>query len=212
MLNLVNLSCARGDRTLFSDANLTLRPGQALYVAGSNGTGKTSLLRLISGLAAPEHGEVLWNDTPIRKLREEFARDLLYLGHAAALKDELTSVENLKISAAISGRHISESDAILALRMFGLRGREDLFSRSLSAGQRRKVNLARLLLPDPPKLWVLDEPFTALDARAVIQLAEVIARHLHTGGIVIYTTHQDVDFPDCSISRLTIEGGKVTLC
>ena len=212
MLTLANLSCARGDRILFSGASLSLSPGDGLYVTGSNGAGKTSLLRLISGLAVPEHGEVLWQGESIRRLREEFAKHLLFLGHAAALKDELSAVENLVISAAISGRHVTTVDAVAALRKFGLKGREDLPARSLSAGQRRRVNLARLLLPDAPTLWVLDEPFTALDTKAVIQLSGILAGHLKAGGMIVYTTHQDVDFPDCTVRRLAIEAGAISLC
>lgn len=212
MLSLVDISCARGDRILFSGANLDLQPGQALYVTGSNGAGKTSLLRLLSGLATPEHGEVCWNGEPIRRLREEFARHLLFLGHAAALKDELSATENLVISAAISGRHVSSEQAITALRVFGLKGREDLPTRVLSAGQRRRVNLARLLLPEPPKLWVLDEPFTALDVKAIDQLSRILGRHLISGGMIVYTTHLEVSFPGGEVRRLSIEAGKVSQC
>lgn len=212
MLTLLDLSCARGDRVLFSNANISLLPGEGLYVTGANGAGKTSLLRLICGLAAPEHGSVLWNGESIRNLREEFAQHLLFLGHAAALKDELTAVENLVISAAVSGRHVTGADATNALRQFGLKGREDLHTRVLSAGQRRRVNLARLLLPDPPTLWVLDEPFTALDVKAIEQLSGVLGRHMGGGGMIVYTTHQDVEFPGRAVRRLAIEAGKVALC
>lgn len=212
MLTLIDLSCARGDRVLFSEANLTLLPGEGLYVTGANGVGKTSLLRLVSGLSVPERGSVFWAGESIRKLREEFAQHLLFLGHAAALKDELTAVENLVISAAMAGRHVTEANAIKALQQFGLRGREELHARVLSAGQRRRVNLARLLLPDPPKLWVLDEPFTALDVRAVDQLSGVLGKHMESGGMIVYTTHQEVDFPGQKVRRLSIESGKVSLC
>ena len=212
MLTLSDLSCARGDRVLFTGANLKLAPGEALYVTGPNGAGKTTLLRVICGLAVPEHGDVQWNGESIRRLREEYARELLFLGHAAALKDELSAVENLTVSAAISGHWVTPTQAITALRRFGLKGREDLPTRVLSAGQRRRVNLARLLLPSPPRLWILDEPFTALDVKAVTQLAGILSDHLGTGGMVIYTTHQDVDFPGRTIRRLLIEGGKALPC
>lgn len=212
MLTLQDLSCSRGDRTLFSGASLTLSPGEGLYVTGPNGAGKTTLLRVLCGLATPEHGDVLWNGAPIRSLREEYARDLLFLGHAAALKDEMSAVENLTISAAISGHRIASTDAVSALRRFGLKGREDLPTRVLSAGQRRRVNLARMLLPSPPKLWILDEPFTALDVRAVDQLAGILGNHLRSGGMVVYTTHQDVEFPGAVVRRLVIENGKALPC
>lgn len=212
MLSVCNLSCARGDRVLFSGADFTLNAGEGLYVTGANGAGKTSFLRLVCGLAAPEHGDVLWNDESVRSLREEFARDLLFLGHAAALKDELTAVENLVISAAMAGKEISVAQARGALREIGLKGRESLPARVLSAGQRRRVNLARLLLPSPPALWVLDEPFTALDTTAVSHLSSILAGHLRSGGMLIYTTHQDVQFQGCVIRRLVINGGGVAFC
>lgn len=212
MLTLSNLTCARGDRILFSGANLVLEPGQGLYVTGPNGAGKTSLLRLISGLATPECGEVCWNGQSIGALREDFGRHLLFQGHAAALKDELTATENLVVSSALAGRHVTNDQAVSALRKFGLKGREDLSVRVLSAGQRRRVNLARLLLPDPPALWVLDEPFSALDVKAVSQLSEILVLHLRSRGMVVYTTHQDVDFPGCSVRRAAIDAGNVTIC
>lgn len=212
MLELDNLSCSRGDRVLFSGATLALAAGEGLYVAGSNGAGKTTLLRVLCGLALPEHGDVLWCGESIRQLREEFARNLLFLGHAAALKDELSAIENLTVSAAIAGQAVTASDAVAALRRFGLAGREHLPARALSAGQRRRVNLARLLLPQAPLLWVLDEPFTALDARAVAQLAEVLAGHLRSGGMIVYTTHQEVEFSDCIVRRMLIENGRAALC
>lgn len=212
MLTLNNLSCARGDRVLFSGATLTLAPGDGLYVTGPNGTGKTTLLRVISGLAQPEDGEVLWGGVPVRSLREEFSRNLLFLGHAAALKDELSAVENLCVAAAISGHVIAPDDAVAALRRIGLRGREHLPVRVLSAGQRRRVNLARLMLPNPAPLWVLDEPFTALDAKAVSQLASILADHLRAGGLVVFTTHQDVELPGISVRQLSIENGRAAAC
>jgi heme exporter protein A len=145
-------------------------------------------------------------------MREEFSRHLLFHGHAAALKDELTAIENLVISAAISGRHLAESQAIVALRIFGLKGREDLPARVLSAGQRRRVNLARMVLPDPPALWVLDEPFTALDIKAIAQLSEILGGHLTAGGMIVFTTHQEVDLSGHMVRRLAIEAGKASLC
>lgn len=211
MLRVQDLVCVRGDRPLFADANFHLRPGEALYVAGGNGAGKTSLLRLLAGLATPERGEILWEGEEIRRLREEYTAHLLYLGHAAALKDELTAVENLTISTTISGRHITPGQAIRALQSFGLKGREDLPARVLSAGQRRRVNLARLILPEPPQLWVLDEPFTALDVKAVSQLAGIIEAHLGQGGMVVYTTHQEVSLR-ANVQKIVIDGGRAALC
>ena len=212
MLSIHDLVCARGDRQLFSGANFELAAGEGLYVSGPNGAGKTSLLRLICGLAVPEHGEVRWGGESIRQLREDYTRNLLFLGHAAALKDELSAVENLRIGASLAGREVSDGEAMKALRLFGLKGREHLPARVLSAGQRRRVNLARMLLPDPPRLWVLDEPFTALDAKAVTQLSEVISAHLQSGGMAIFTTHQEVNFSGSTIRRVVVENGGVSAC
>lgn len=211
-LSVCDVSCARGDRVLFSGATFTLSAGEGIYVTGANGAGKTSFLRLICGLSVPEHGDVLWNGQSVRGLREEFARNLLFLGHAAALKDELNAVENLVVAAALVGNEISETQARSALRAIGLKGRESLPVRALSAGQRRRVNLARLLLPNPPALWVLDEPFTALDTEAVLRLANILADHLRSGGMLIYTTHQDVAFAGCIIHRISISQGGVSFC
>lgn len=211
-LTVSNLSCARGDRILFSEATFSLSSGEAIYLTGANGAGKTSLLRLLSGLATPEHGEILWNGSPIGELREEYFRHVLFLGHAAALKDELSAVENLGFSARLSGREVGHDQIVNALHNFGLRGRELLPVRSLSAGQRRRVNLARLLIPGAPTLWVLDEPFTALDGLAINQLASTIAGHLAQGGMIVYTTHQEVTLPGGVVRRMSVGKGKVVLC
>jgi heme exporter protein A len=211
LLELVGLSCARGDRILFSNASLSLSSGEGLYVSGQNGAGKTSLLRLICGLAAPEKGDVLWNGQSIHRMREEFAKHLLFLGHAAALKDELNAVENLVLSSELSGRHVSKKQAVEALGRFGLKGREHLPSRVLSAGQRRRANLARLFLPAPP-LWVLDEPFTALDTKAVQQVSSILSEHLKASGIVVFTTHQPVELSGCLVREATIAAGAISLC
>lgn len=212
MLEVRQVTCVRGDRPLFSGADFRLEDGEALYVSGPNGAGKTSLLRLLCGLAAPAEGEICWGGEPIRRLSEDFYSELLYLGHAAALKDDLTAGENLRTAAEISGRRLSRADAASALQRMGLKGREDLPARALSQGQRRRVNLARLLLPNAPKLWVLDEPFTALDVRAVAQLRDIVASHVKGGGIAVFTTHQDVQFPDITLRHAAIDAGKVHLC
>lgn len=212
MLEADSLTCVRGDRPLFSDASFTLSPGQALYVTGSNGAGKTSLLRLLCGLATPEVGEVRWNGESIRSLREEFSRHVMFLGHAAALKDELTACENLVTGTILSGRTLDHQHAVDALWRMGLKGREDLPARVLSQGQRRRVNLARLILPDPPRLWILDEPFNALDVKAVAQLRQILLDHVEAGGMLVFTTHQDVDFPEAILKRVVIDRGRAATC
>ncbi|NMG75710.1 cytochrome c biogenesis heme-transporting ATPase CcmA [Aromatoleum diolicum] len=194
MLYANDLACVKGDRPLFRGLNLQVAPGAMLRVAGPNGYGKTSLLRILCGLALPESGEIRWNDVPINRDRETFHRALLYLGHAAALNDLLTPLENLRFSCAAGGDKVDEDICIDALVRIGLAEQLDLPARVLSQGQRRRVGLARLFLGTRRKLWVLDEPFTALDVAAVADLAATLSDHCAAGGMVVLTTHQDAPF------------------
>ncbi len=193
MLQIRDLECRRGDTSLFSAMNFELGAGQLMHVKGSNGSGKTSLMRIVCGLFEPAAGTVSWRGENIRELRDEFNRELTYIGHLNGIKDELTAVENLTIYARFAGLGVDEPRIRNALNQMGLKkGRADLPSKVLSQGQKRRVALARLLLGGTI-LWILDEPFTALDARAVNLLQTVITQHLGTGGMVMYTTHQDVE-------------------
>lgn len=204
MLQVDQLACMRGDALLFRDLSFGLEGGSLLHVAGRNGAGKTSLLRMLCGLMLPEAGEIRWRGKPIRSQREEYHGELLYLGHANAVKDEFSALENLRVACAVAGREISETQALAALDAIGLAHRADLDARHLSQGQRRRVALARLLLADGIPLWILDEPFTALDVPAVALLARTIESHLTRGGAVIYTTHQDVPIASASLQRLDV--------
>jgi heme exporter protein A len=190
-LEISALSCVRGDRVLFRQLDLVARSGEVLYVRGPNGCGKTTLLRALAGLLLPESGQILWRGQSIRRLREDYARHLLYLGHLNAIKGDLTAAENLRIAATLDGYGLDEQRAWDILTTMGLRGHEDLPSKHLSQGQKRRVALARLLANDAT-LWILDEPFTALDVAAVDQLQQVIRTHVDGGGIAILTTHQEV--------------------
>jgi heme exporter protein A len=185
------LSCVRGDRVLFRDLSFTVGCGELLHLKGHNGSGKTTLLRALAGLLLPESGEIRWNGSNIRRLREEYSRHLLYLGHLNGIKGDLTAVENLRISATLDGFSLSEPRAWELLAEIGLRGHEDLPSKHLSQGQKRRVALARLLANDA-RMWVLDEPFTALDVAAVQLLQDVIRSHVEDGGMAVITTHQEV--------------------
>lgn len=191
MFCVSNLSCARGDKRLFSGVSFSLEPGQWLHLEGNNGVGKTSLLRLVCGLSALEEGEMTWNNQSVSKDLQTFRANLAYLGHQLALKDDLTPLENLQTDAAMVGRPLTASDAMQALAQMGLRGRENLPVRVLSQGQKRRTALARLLVSSA-QLWVLDEPFVALDTVAQNALTEVINAHLTKQGMVLLTSHQAV--------------------
>ncbi len=192
MLEVQDLECWRGDHLCFTGLNFKVQPGELLHVKGHNGSGKTTLLRTLCGLMTPEQGKILWKGTPIRRLGEDFHQDLTYIGHLNGVKDDLTGLENLRIAAQLSGQACAADTLRNALRRIGLAGREELPAKVLSQGQRRRVALARLLLTQA-KLWILDEPYTALDVAVIEVMRNVIAEHLENGGMVILTTHQDVD-------------------
>jgi heme exporter protein A len=194
----------RGERRLFADVSLDLGAGEVLRVSGANSTGKTSLLRMLCGLLAPEQGEVRWRGEPIGGMREEFWRDLVYIGHANALKDELSALENLSTALALQGGRADEAAAHAALRTLGLEDREHLPVRMLSQGQRRRAALARLAASGGQPLWILDEPFTALDASAIDAVRELLERHVASGGVLVYTTHQDVPIQGRAVRTLAL--------
>jgi heme exporter protein A len=191
MLTATGLSCVRGERRLFSGIDLAVGPGEWLHLQGENGAGKTSLLRILVGLTPPAEGEIRWKGEGIRALGEDYRREMVYLGHHAAVKEDLTALENLQIAAALDGAELDEREALAALFRMGLKGREELPVRVLSQGQKRRVLLARLLARKAP-LWVLDEPFTALDVKAVQLLSDLIAEHVGAGGMAVLTSHQSM--------------------
>ena len=195
------ISCVRGERELFSGLHLQASAGQCLHIRGENGVGKTSLLRLLSGLASPESGEVLWNGHPIKKEASEYHSKLLFLGHRDALKEDLSAIENLRMYAAVDGIALSEQDAFSALWRFGLKGREDLPVICLSEGQKKRVLMARMVTRRA-QVWILDEPFNALDSHAVRELQGLIAEHLEGNGLVLLTSHQPLDIPGLRVLDL----------
>lgn len=203
MLEVSNLACSRGDHQLFSGLSFTLLHGQIMQVQGENGSGKTSLLRTLCGFLMPDEGKISWRGEDVRDLDEEYYAEMLYLGHLNAIKDELSALENLRISAGLSGVELDEREAMAALRRIGLRGREMLPTKVLSQGQRRRVALARLLVSDA-KLWILDEPLTALDVGAVALVQELIAEHLAQQGMVIFTTHQPLQVAGMEMRSLSL--------
>ncbi len=192
MLQACQLACTRGERELFQGINTELERGDALQVAGANGSGKTSLLRMLCGLASPAAGEVRWEGRDIRSMREEFGARMIYLGHANGVKDDLAAWENVMVAATLGGAPVSRDEAYDALEALGLGAAADLPTRALSQGQRKRVALARLQLSRAQPLWILDEPFTALDRAAVDALCTTLSRHLARGGMLVYTTHQPI--------------------
>lgn len=200
-LRAQGLSCVRGERRLFAGLNLNLAAGECLHVRGENGVGKTSLLRLLTGLSKPEAGQVLWNGKVISSEPGIFHREVLFLGHRDALKEELTALENLQMYAALDDVKLPLEKALGALARFGLRGRENLPVHCLSAGQKRRVLMARMLTRGA-LLWILDEPFNALDVEAIAQLEQLIAEHLAAKGMVVLTSHQPVTLPNLKVLDL----------
>lgn len=191
MLEAIHLGCVRGDRRLFRDLNFSLEPGSLLELRGPNGSGKTSLLRILCGLATPAEGEVRWNGTNIRRLHEEYFASLAYIAHLNGIKDELTALENLLVAQRSAGRLPSKIEAEAALDRVGLSRQRNLATRFLSAGQRRRLALTRLLT-SKATLWILDEILASLDDDGVRIAREVIDVHLEEGGVAIVTTHQDL--------------------
>ena len=202
-LEAKQLQCVRGDRELFSELSFDLESKQLMMLEGRNGSGKTTLLRTLCGLYSPDEGQVLWNGQSIKKQDEAFRRELLYLGHLNGIKADLTVLENLRINSLLAGDAVSDDALMKALDTIGLFAFEDFPSSQLSQGQKRRVALARLLVSQA-SLWVLDEPFVALDVAAVELLQSIIARHVDNGGMVILTTHQEVPLTSGEIKRFSL--------
>ncbi|MDM8568088.1 cytochrome c biogenesis heme-transporting ATPase CcmA [Thiotrichales bacterium HSG1] len=190
-IKIENLQCIRDDRVLFNDLNFSLSTGELLQVEGHNGSGKTSLLRILCGLTLPTEGFVYWNNEDIQKVQEEYWADLAYIGHHPGIKGELTPLENLAIARSLSKQPIN-IELNNALDQVGLYGFEDVPTHTLSAGQQRRVALARLLV-SKTALWILDEPFTALDKTAIKMLENWLEKHAKQGGMAILTSHHSIN-------------------
>jgi heme exporter protein A len=203
------LGCVRGERMLFEGIDLQLEAGDALWLSGPNGSGKTSLLRLLCGLAQPQHGQVLWQGRPVAEQRDAFHQALCWCGHASGTKDDLSAWENVAFTARLAGRRCSRTQALDALAQLGLDEQAELPTRVLSQGQRKRVALARLCVAPQPQLCVLDEPFTALDAQAIVQLSSWLNTLLAQGSQVVYTTHQPIELrPRQRLHRLALDAAQ----
>jgi len=196
------LCCVRDDRSLFEALSFSIEAGSIVQVEGPNGAGKTTLLRILCGMLQSFEGKVLYQGKDIQDYREEWAQAQLYLGHLPGIKLQLNALENLRwILALSSGQQAEEGALFEALSNVGLRGFEDVVCSSLSAGQKRRVALARLYLEKKP-VWILDEPFTAIDKKGVAKLEAHLQAHTQQGGIVILTTHQDLSLANVQSIRL----------
>jgi heme exporter protein A len=204
MLEAINLSCVRDERSLFNNLSFTLSPGEIVQVAGQNGAGKTSLLRILAGLAQPDEGEVHWQGRNTRRNRDWYHQHLLFLGHQPGIKFVLTPFENLAFYQSVSAS--SDPQALWsALERVGLVGYEDVPVAQLSAGQQRRVALARLWLSSAP-LWILDEPLTAIDKQGVGELMSLFEQHAEQGGMVLLTTHQDLPGASRPVRKIHLSG------
>jgi heme exporter protein A len=199
-LTIHDLACERSERLLFKGLSFGLSASQLLLVQGGNGQGKTSLLRLLTGLGRPDAGEVRWRGESIARCRDRYHREMAYLGHANGIKDDLTPVENLRFHVA---RLFEQAQALDTLKRLGLSRCLDLPCRALSFGQRRRVALSALLLAGA-SLWILDEPLTGLDVTAVALVEGLIRDHLNAGGMVVATTHQVMNLAGVDVQRLVV--------
>ena len=203
MLEAQKLAARRGLAKLFAGLSFRVGAGEALVVTGANGTGKTTLLRMLAGLTAPTAGEIRWNGQPAAPFDPVLRAALAFTGHLPALKDELTAEENLASLVALEGEAVTADVLRDALDNVALSRQRTLPARVLSQGQRRRVGLARLsLLPRP--LWILDEPVTALDAAGAELLARIVAGHLAKGGIAVAATHAPLGLPAARVRPLAL--------
>lgn len=199
MLEARSLLCERDERILFSDLSFQVNAGEWIQITGGNGAGKTTLLRLLTGLACPDAGEVCWQEQPLHRVRDSYHQHLLWIGHQPGIKTRLTALENLRFFHQDG----DTAQCLAALAQAGLAGYEDIPVNQLSAGQQRRVALARLWLTRAT-LWILDEPFTAIDVNGVERLTQRMAEHTEQGGSVILTTHQPMNVAIDRIRRIAL--------
>lgn len=199
-LKVKNLTCYRNNQLLFNNLNLTLSPSNVLFLQGENGSGKTSLLRILCGFRLPDEGEVTWGQQPALSNTEYF-QNISYIGHKNGIKDELTAEENLDLMRSMATA--SEIKTEKVLKQIGLFKHADVLSRQLSAGQKRKLALARLMMTNN-SFWILDEPFTSIDSSSVGFFESLIKKHITRGGMLIVTSHHDIDLSGLNVQTLSL--------
>lgn len=207
LLEAVQLGCTRGDRPLFSDLSISLEPAQLLHVSGSNGSGKTTLLRTLCTLSQPAAGEIRWKGIPISRLGDEYRAKVAYVGHNDGVHGELTPFENLHSAGCLS-QNVQPDTIVAALDYLGIAAVRDFPTKLLSQGQRRRLALARLLLTPKP-LWILDEPFTALDAPGCHIIETLLHKHLASGGAAILSSHQELRLGGEKVLRLDLDALRI---
>ncbi len=203
MLEIVNLTCARGDRPLFQDLNFSLKPSEFLHVQGANGSGKTTLLRTLCGLSQPAAGEIRWNGARTNEDVENFRRQLCYVGHHNGLQGEFTAAENLAFHLTLAGDP-GPTSIQEALGQLGLTAVAHLPAKLLSQGQKRRLGLARFLITQKP-LWIMDEPITALDVRSAARMTSYFTAHLDRGGLIVLTSHQEMTLASHPLRSLNLD-------
>lgn len=205
LISASNLTCIREERLLFDQLAFEINAGDIVQIEGPNGSGKTSLLRILAGLSQPYEGEIYYKEQLITQSREEFHQNLLYLGHLPGVKGEMSAEENLNFNLTLHGLHNNIDEIEETLSLVNLAGFEDSLASHLSAGQHRRISLARLY-KSSAKIWILDEPFTAIDKQGVYSLEQLFKAHIKQGGCVILTTHQDLlTFPTTQVRKITLD-------
>ena len=195
-----NLECIRQNNMLFRGLNFSIKDGDLLQINGANGSGKSSLLQICSGLIEPTAGEILWENKNINKYRYEFQSNILYLGHSNAIKAALTVEENMRIIHSLTGEK-PNNDYSEILNTLGMIGMNEILVSRLSAGQKRRVGLTRLHMAKS-KLWFLDEPFNALDKKGKKIIENIVINHCNDGGIVLFTTHQKMEINNYPLQNI----------